>query len=91
MEAGTTDRIFYGVRHRYTEALLESIPRMTTSRSEPLYSIPGQPPDLARPPGGCRFAARCAYATAECRAAVPPLDGEAGHVFACIHPVEAAA
>jgi peptide/nickel transport system ATP-binding protein len=91
VEAGTTDRIFYGVRHRYTEALLESIPRMTTSRSEPLYSIPGQPPDLSRPPGGCRFAARCAYATAECRAAVPPLDGEPGHVFACIHPVGAAA
>ena len=59
VEAGATDRIFYDARHRYTEALLESIPRMTTSKTEPLYSIPGQPPDLSRPPGGCRFAARC--------------------------------
>jgi oligopeptide/dipeptide ABC transporter ATP-binding protein len=91
VEAGATDSIFYDVRHRYTEALLDSIPRMTTSKSEPLYSIPGQPPDLSRPPGGCRFAARCAHATEECRAAVPPFDGEPGHVFACIHPVEAAA
>ena len=91
VEAGSTDRIFYDVRHRYTEALLESIPRMTTSKTEPLYSIPGQPPDLSRPPGGCRFAARCAHATEACRAAVPPLEGEAEHVFACIHPVTAAA
>ena len=91
VEAGATDRIFYDVRHRYTEALLDSIPRMTTSRTEPLYSIPGQPPDLSRPPGGCRFAARCAHATADCRAAVPPFFGDPEHVFACIHPVEAAA
>jgi oligopeptide/dipeptide ABC transporter ATP-binding protein len=91
VECGATDRIFYEVRHRYTQALLESIPRMTTSKTEPLYSIPGQPPDLSRPPGGCRFAARCAHATEECRAAVPPLDGEPEHVFACIHPVREAA
>ena len=75
VEAGATDRIFYDVRHRYTEALLDSIPRMTTSKTEPLYSIPGQPPDLSRPPHGCRFAARCAYATEECRAEVPPFAG----------------
>jgi oligopeptide/dipeptide ABC transporter ATP-binding protein len=91
VECGATDRIFYEVRHRYTQALLESIPRMTTSKTEPLYSIPGQPPDLSRPPGGCRFAGRCAHATEECRAAVPPLDGEPEHVFACIHPVREAA
>jgi peptide/nickel transport system ATP-binding protein len=91
VEAGATDNIFYDVRHRYTQALLNSIPHMTTSKAEPLYSIPGQPPDLSRPPRGCRFAARCAHATEECRAAVPPLDGEPEHLFACIHPVAAAA
>jgi peptide/nickel transport system ATP-binding protein len=90
VEAGPTDRIFYDTRHRYTEALVQSIPRLTTSRSEPLYSIPGQPPDLSRPPEGCRFAARCAYATPECVAAVPPLVGTE-HVHACIHPVRDAA
>ena len=90
VEAGTTNRIFYETRHRYTEALLRSIPRMTTSRQEALYSIPGQPPDLSRPPRGCRFAARCAYATEECLAEVPPLVGPPEHVHACVHPVEQA-
>jgi oligopeptide/dipeptide ABC transporter ATP-binding protein len=87
VEAGTTNRIFYETRHRYTEALLRSIPRMTTSREEALFSIPGQPPDLSRPPRGCRFATRCDYSTEECAAAVPPLVGLPEHVHACVHPV----
>jgi peptide/nickel transport system ATP-binding protein len=87
VEAGETNRIFYETRHRYTEALLESIPRLTSSRTEALHSIPGQPPDLARPPGGCRFAPRCSFASEECRAAVPQLAGGAEHAFACVHPV----
>jgi oligopeptide/dipeptide ABC transporter ATP-binding protein len=86
VEAGSTDEIFYETRHRYTEALLRSIPRLETSRNEPLFSIQGQPPDLARPPQGCRFAARCRHATAECVARTPPLVG-AEHVHACVHPV----
>jgi peptide/nickel transport system ATP-binding protein len=90
VEGGATDGIFYDYRHRYTEALLQSIPKLTTSRAERLYSIPGQPPDLSRPPQGCRFAVRCAHATPECVAAEPPLVGT-GHVHACIHPVREAA
>jgi peptide/nickel transport system ATP-binding protein len=85
VEAGTTDEIFYETRHRYTEALLRSIPRLTTSRSAPLFSISGQPPDLSRLPQGCRFAARCGYATAECLAETPPLVGSE-HAHACLHP-----
>jgi peptide/nickel transport system ATP-binding protein len=88
VESGATDRIFYGTRHRYTEALLRSIPQLTTRRDEALYSIPGQPPDLSRPPGGCRFAARCSFSTEECLAGVPPLVGPPEHVHACVHPVE---
>jgi oligopeptide/dipeptide ABC transporter ATP-binding protein len=90
VEAGTTDDIFYDPRHRYTEALLASIPRLTTSRAEPLFSIPGRPPDLSRVPPGCRFASRCGHATSECVAAVPPFVGD-GHVHACVHPVREAA
>jgi len=90
VEAGSTDQIFYETEHRYTEALLRSIPRLTSSRTAPLFSIPGQPPDLTRPPEGCRFAARCGHATAECGAGSPPLVG-AGHVHACLHPAQGAA
>jgi peptide/nickel transport system ATP-binding protein len=88
VEAGATNRIFYETRHRYTEALLRSIPQLTSSRSEALYSIPGQPPDLSRPPRGCRFATRCAHATEHCVAEVPPLVGSPEHAHACLHPVE---
>jgi oligopeptide/dipeptide ABC transporter ATP-binding protein len=92
VEAGATNHIFYETRHRYTEALLRSIPRLTTSRDEALFSIPGQPPDLSRPPRGCRFAARCAYSTEQCIAEVPPLVGPPEHIHACVHPaVEEAA
>src|SRR5204862_3630675 len=52
-------------------------------------SIPGTPPDLSHPPGGCRFAARCAYVTQRCRDTEPELGGlSRAHVFACWHPVE---
>jgi peptide/nickel transport system ATP-binding protein len=87
VEAATTNAVFYETRHRYTEALLRSIPRLSTSREEPLYSIPGQPPDLSRPAEGCRFAPRCAHATAECVEGVPPLAGPPEHLHACVHPV----
>jgi oligopeptide/dipeptide ABC transporter ATP-binding protein len=87
VEAATTNAIFYETRHRYTEALLRSIPRLTTSREQPLYSIPGQPPDLSRAAEGCRFAPRCAYSTAECVEAPPPLAGPPAHLHACVHPV----
>jgi len=35
-------------RHPYSEALLDSIPKMDADASVPLYSIPGTPPDLSR-------------------------------------------
>ena len=86
-EAGIED-LFSGVRHPYTEALLQSIPKADQDQSKPLYSIPGIPPDLANPPDGCRFNPRCRYATSECKTAEPVLDGEhSEHVYACFHPV----
>ena len=48
--------LFRNVRHPYTEALLEAIPKPGQDASQRLYSIPGQPPDLTAPPPYCRFA-----------------------------------
>ena len=36
-------------------------------RANKLTAIPGTPPNLKRPPSGCRFAERCKYATFQCR------------------------
>ncbi|MGH9028785.1 MAG: oligopeptide/dipeptide ABC transporter ATP-binding protein, partial [Acidimicrobiales bacterium] len=50
---------------------------------------PGTPPDLIRPPAGCRFAARCRYAQERCTQEEPQLtNAGSGHQFACHFPVD---
>ncbi len=89
VETSDTTTIFRHMRHPYTKALLASIPRLTQDKSQRLLAIAGLPPDLAHPPSGCRFAARCSLATDRCRAEEPQLAGEnPGHAFACWHPVD---
>ncbi len=73
VEGATTGELFATMRHPYSEALFESIPRLDQDRSQRLYSIPGLPPDLSKDLVGCRFAARCRYVTDECRAEEPLL------------------
>jgi peptide/nickel transport system ATP-binding protein len=94
VETAGTGPVFGHMRHPYTQALLASIPRLSQDPGQPLAAIGGLPPDLADPPPGCRFAARCRYATGQCRAEEPPLSGpepsgtEGEHRFACWHPVD---
>jgi peptide/nickel transport system ATP-binding protein len=91
IESASTDRLFEDVHHPYTEALLASIPQLDQDKTQRLYAIPGLPPDLSRPLSACRFAPRCQYTTEICRAEEPPLGGEdAGHPYACFHPVSRA-
>ena len=88
VETAETDELFGSMHHPYTQALLASIPRLNQDARQRLLNISGLPPDLSRPPGGCRFAARCAKATDKCREEEPALTGEsADHLFACWHPV----
>ncbi len=87
VENSSTRDLFANPRHPYTEALFRALPENVDSDRR-LYAIPGLPPDLASPPRGCRFAARCTYATEECRAQEPELTGD-GHPFACFHPLGA--
>ncbi len=88
VETASSEELFTAMRHPYTQALLGSIPRLEQDATKPLLSIPGLPPDLANPPQGCRFAARCRFATDQCRAEEPPLTGSADHKFSCWHPVD---
>jgi peptide/nickel transport system ATP-binding protein len=77
-EFGPTRQVFDQPLHPYTQALLEAFPSIRGPKSH-LLGIPGAPPDLARPPIGCRFAPRCPRATAACLAAPPallPVDGD---------------
>ena len=62
-------------QHPYTRALLGSMPKLGSK--EPLYAIPGQPPDLAHLPPGCAFHPRCAEALPRC-ATEDPIDVQCG-------------
>ena len=71
VERAPVRTIFNHPAHPYTEALLHAVPSLT-ERSERLWSIEGQPPDLANPPAGCPFNPRCPKAEDRCRREVPP-------------------
>src|SRR5689334_5927746 len=89
VEVTGTPNLFQHMRHPYTRALLASIPRLSQDGRRRLLTIGGLPPDLSRPPAGCRFAPRCSRATDKCRDQEPPLTGEtADHLFSCWHPVD---
>jgi peptide/nickel transport system ATP-binding protein len=87
IEEATVEALFANPRHPYTQGLIRSIPRVDAraiGRTR-LEQIPGTVPSLLNPPPGCRFAARCRYATSHCTAKEPPLYEVApGHKVACI-------
>jgi oligopeptide/dipeptide ABC transporter ATP-binding protein len=90
VETAPTAQLFANVRMPYTEALLRSIPQLDQPRGSRLQAIPGRPPNLVRPPHGCRFAPRCPYAQDRCRAEAPPLvEEEPGHAYRCWYPLPA--
>ncbi|CAN5152055.1 ABC transporter ATP-binding protein [soil metagenome] len=89
VERAPTATLFDEVRMPYTEALLNSIPRLDRPSHTRLQIIGGRPPDLARTPPGCRFAPRCPYAQDRCRDEEPPLteSDTPGHAYRCWFPV----
>jgi oligopeptide/dipeptide ABC transporter ATP-binding protein len=65
IEQGDVRDIFSRPAHPYTQALINSVPKLEESVDR-LYSIEGQPPLLSNLPEGCRFAPRCPYASDRC-------------------------
>ena len=63
--------LFKDPKHPYTEALLKAVPRLNTT-TDRLWSIEGQPPDLADISPGCPFSPRCPVAEERCRRDTPP-------------------
>jgi len=64
-EFGATRRVFDTPRHPYSVGLLDAFPSIRGPKVA-LTGIPGSPPDLARPPAGCRFAPRCPQVQDRC-------------------------
>ena len=66
VEHGDADTIFGNAKHPYTLGLIASVPRLDSKNKDEFSSIPGSPPDLLAPPGGCSFAPRCKEAMKIC-------------------------
>ncbi len=88
METAPTEPAFASPAHPYTQGLLAAVPRVD-HQGDTLSAIPGNPPNMTRPPAGCPFAPRCDYAVAPCGQVMPPLTGFApGRARACHVSVE---
>ena len=68
VEIGPSGALFSSPQHPYTEALLESVPRVNTDeREREIETLSGGVPSPRNPPSGCRFRTRCP-------AVIPPAD-----------------
>ncbi|MGO8920223.1 MAG: ABC transporter ATP-binding protein [Stellaceae bacterium] len=98
VEEAAVEALFAAPLHPYTQALLQSIPRLPLiagaagAAPRRLKEIPGMVPSLVDLPPGCAFAARCAYADELCRRQIPAYEEKRpGQWAACWHPPVAAA
>jgi len=90
VETGTADQVFAAPQHPYTFGLLQSVPRLDTSRRRALQPIAGSPRNMLSPPDSCPFAPRCPNVIETCTQILPPLQPvEPGHHIACFNPVPA--
>jgi oligopeptide/dipeptide ABC transporter ATP-binding protein len=90
VESAPVDEIFAHPRHPYTVGLLDCVPRITRHRERTFRTIPGSPPVVTEPFGGCPFAARCPNVLATCWDNPPALTPMGpNHVAACWNPAPA--
>ena len=82
VEIGDTRTVFSAPQHPYTVGLMRSFPSIV-GELQPLVGIPGAPPDLARPPAGCRFHPRCPHVMPRCRTDEPPFYAREGLAARC--------
>ena len=72
VETAPTAALWEQPAHPYAEALIAAVPRADGGGLLPV-SLPGEVPDPAHPPTGCRFHPRCPYAFDRCPVEEPPL------------------
>ncbi len=85
VEKAPVNELFAHPLHPYTEALLDAVPKPTLeSRNKERTLIRGEITSPIDPKPGCRFAARCKFATAECTGSDCKLtEVSPGHFIAC--------
>lgn len=86
VELASSEVIFKNAKHPYTQALMAAIPEVDFDGlgKKNIERLQGEVPSPIDPPPGCRFAARCKYATDLCRQQMPELvEIEPDHFVAC--------
>jgi peptide/nickel transport system ATP-binding protein len=89
MEVGSSETVFAGPHHPYTEALFSAVPSLDSQRAARIR-LTGEIPSAANPPTGCVFHTRCPrkLTTGICESTEPPLlEGEPGHLIRCHIPL----
>ena len=84
LETGNTAELLSQPRHPYTKALIDSYPRLDSTRGT-LRGIPGNLPDMSKPIPGCVFADRCRYCSDICRRCCPQAEAFADYQISCHH------
>ena len=86
VEKCATKELFNNTLHPYTQALLSAIPVPSLHNRRKKILLKGELSSPIDPKPGCRFAARCIYATEECHKSTPKLrEACPGHFAACHH------
>jgi oligopeptide/dipeptide ABC transporter ATP-binding protein len=84
VEFAATERLFAGVKHPYSQALISAIPSLDPEKRKSRIVLPGDVPSPAAVPPGCPFHPRCPKAMPHCRTDVPSLrEVEPGHHVSC--------
>ena len=78
VEQGPARDILQRPLHPYSQALIQSVPKLETD-AERLSAIPGTVPLPGAFPDGCRFHPRCSRAQASCSTQAPELDSVQGN------------
>ena len=88
VEQAAAKPFFASPAHPYSLGLQQAFPNLARPR-DVLVSIEGYPPDLHKPPAGCRFAERCPFVQPACHDVDPRLElvGE-NRVAACLRSSE---
>ncbi|MDO5521316.1 MAG: ABC transporter ATP-binding protein [bacterium] len=85
VERGTAKEMVFDSYHPYSRGLMGSIivPEAGV-RDNKLVAIPGTPPNLKKPPEGCRFADRCKYAVDSCKTnKIEEVNAGNGRMYRC--------
>jgi len=83
VEFGSASEVYKNPKHPYTQGLLESIPSLRKEKK--IKYIKGNPPNLIKPPEGCRFYDRCPHAMEKCKKDPPAFKTDSGNVLCWLY------